>query len=57
MKNQHSFSHSLLYSVSPESFSTLHIRDDRADEFDWGTNDSDSLMRIVLNFMKTFAHR
>jgi hypothetical protein len=57
MKNQHSFSPGLLYSVAPESFPTLHLRDDRADEFDWGASESGSFMQAVLNFLKTVAHR
>lgn len=57
MNNQHSFSPSLLYSVAPESFSTLHLRDDKADEFDWGANESDSFVQVVLDFLRTVARR
>jgi len=57
MKNQHSISHGLLYSVAPDSFSSLHLRDDSADEFDWGTSESGSFLQVVFNFIKTAAHR
>jgi hypothetical protein len=60
MKNQQSYSHGLLYSVAPKSFSALQLHgEDGKDEFDWEAYESqyegDTFIRIVLNFLKTAA--
>jgi hypothetical protein len=62
MKKQQSFSHGLLYSVSPENFSALHLNDkDRLDEFDWQAYESqlagNSLVQNVLDFLKRTVSR
>lgn len=53
-----SFSHGLLYSVAPENFSNLHLRDDAdVEELDWQEEDSrnegGSLLQTLLAFFKT----
>ena len=60
MEKQQSYSHGLLYSVAPDSFSSLHLNDEVGmDEFDWEAYEAeykgDSLAKIVLNFLKTTA--
>jgi hypothetical protein len=59
MERQQSFSHGLLYSIAPESFSELHLQDDRTDELDWEGNESrfadDSFVRSVRDFLKITA--
>ena len=60
MKNQQTFSHGLLYSVAPDHFSALRLLEEEGkDEFDWEAYETelagDSLMRVVLNFLKTTA--
>ncbi len=60
MEKQQSYSHGLLYSVAPESFSALHLHEeDGKDDFDWEAYEAeykgDSLVRIVLNFLRTTA--
>jgi hypothetical protein len=62
MEKQQSYSHGLLLSVAPESFSFLHLRDeDGKDTFDWEAYKSqyvdDSLVQIIINFLKTTAVR
>ena len=52
MNNQHDFPHGLLYSVAPESISTLHLNDDELDDLDWGANDYGSIAQLVFSFMK-----
>jgi hypothetical protein len=61
MEKQQSYSHGLLYSVAPDNFAALHLNDEVGkDGFDWEAYEAeykgDSLVRIVLNFMKTTAH-
>jgi hypothetical protein len=60
MEKQKSYSHGLLYSVTPESFSSLHLHDEAdKDGFDWEAYEAeyagDSLVTIVLDFLKTTA--
>jgi hypothetical protein len=60
MENQQSYSHGLLYSVAPENFSALQLRDkDGKDEFDWEAYESqyegDTFMQAILNFLKATA--
>jgi hypothetical protein len=60
MENQQSFSHGLLYSVSPENFSNLHLHDGAdADGFDWGAYEAqyagDSFAQIVFSMLKITA--
>ncbi len=62
MEQQHSFSHGLLYSVSPENFSNLHLHDENdADGFDWGAYEAqssgDSFAKIVLSMLKITASK
>jgi hypothetical protein len=50
----------LLYSVAPESFSSLHLNNESGkDTFDWGADkyyiSGDSLFYIVPNFLKITA--
>lgn len=57
MKNQQSFSHGLLYSVAPENFSALHLKDeDGHGEFDWLANefprDRSSFAQAILDLLK-----
>jgi hypothetical protein len=60
MEQQQSFSHGLLYSVSPENFSNLHLHDGAdADGFDWDAYESenagDSFAQIFLSVLKITA--
>ena len=60
MEHEQSFSHGLLYSVSPEDFSGLHLHDEAdADGFNWEEYESqyagDSFARLVLSFLKVTA--
>lgn len=60
MADQQSYSHGLLYSVAPDNFSSLHLKDEVGkDEFDWEAYEAEykgnSLARMVLNFLKTTA--
>jgi hypothetical protein len=60
MKNQQSYSHGLLYSVAPGSFSSLHLNDEVGkDAFDWEAYEAEykggSLAQIVLDFLKATA--
>jgi hypothetical protein len=62
MEQQQSFSHGLLYSVSPESFSNLHLHDGAdADGFDWEAYESecagDSFTKIVFSMLKITASK
>lgn len=57
MEKQQSFSHGLLYSVAPESFSALHLNDEsKLDTFDWEAYESqlagDSFAQVFLNWLK-----
>jgi hypothetical protein len=57
MEKQQLYSHSLLYSVAPNNFSFLHLRDaDGKDTFDWEAYKSQyediSLVLIVINLVK-----
>jgi hypothetical protein len=57
---QQYFSHGLLYSVPPESFSSLHLQEEeRVDDFDWGEYESqlsgDSIPKVILSFLKQTA--
>jgi hypothetical protein len=60
MEKRHLFSHSLLYSVAPENFSSLHLNiEDGKDTFDWGADksqiSSESAVHIVINLLKITA--
>jgi len=56
MKNQHYYSHGLLFSIAPANISSLHLNDEEGKgDFDWEAYKGDSLARIVLNFLKTSA--
>ena len=56
MNTQHSFSHGLLVSIAPESFSALHLSDnEEVDGFDWGASESGSSVQVVLSFLKSLA--
>lgn len=60
MEKQQSYSHGLLYSVAPNNFSFLHLRDeDGKDTFDWEAYkyncEDDSFMQVIINFLKTTA--
>ena len=62
MEQQQSFSHGLLYSVSPENFSNLHLHDeDDADGFNWdeyeSQNEGDSFAQIVFSLLKITAKK
>jgi len=60
MEKQQAYSSGLLYSVAPDSFSSLHLQDhDGKDEFDWEAYETelsaDSLVQVILSFLKTTA--
>jgi len=60
MVKQQAYSSGLLYSVAPDSFSSLHLMDDDGkSEFDWEAYDAefsgDSLAQVILSFLKTTA--
>jgi hypothetical protein len=60
MNNRQIYSHGLLYSVSPDSFSSLHLHDiNRKDKLDWEAYkynyDGDSFVQIVIKFLETTA--
>ena len=62
MENQPSFSHGLLYSVAPENFSNLHLRDeDDPADFDWERDESRlglaSIFTSLTNFLRQMARR
>jgi len=57
---QQAYSAGLLYSVAPDSFSSLHLLDDDGrGEFDWEAYEAelsgDSLVQVILSFLKTTA--
>lgn len=57
MEKQQAFSHGLLYSVAPESFSALHLNDEnKLDTFDWEAYESqlagDSFVQVILDWLK-----
>jgi hypothetical protein len=57
---QQLYSHGLLYSVAPESFSNLHLHDDAdVDGFDWeeheSDNSGDSFTHVVFSLLKITA--
>jgi hypothetical protein len=60
MEQQQSFSHGLLYSVSPENFSELHLHDEAdADGFDWDAYEAEhsgnSFTQTIMAFLKITA--
>lgn len=60
MEQQQSFSHGLLYSVSPNTFSDLRQHDQtKVDSFDWQAYEDeyagDSAAQIILSFLKITA--
>jgi hypothetical protein len=58
MDQQQSFSHGLLYSISPDNISHVH-EDTKVDNFDWQAYEDqyagDSAAHIILSFMKITA--
>lgn len=62
MERQPPFSHGLLYSITPETFSELHLHDeDEADGFDWEENTppfaAGALAQAVLKLLKIINMR
>ena len=62
MEQQQSYSHGLLYSVSPESFSNLHLHDkDDLDGFNWEEYEAQyaggSFTTVVLSLLKVTAEK
>ena len=60
MEQQQSFSHGLLYSVSPENFSALHLHDEAdAAGFDWDAYEAEysgnSFAKTIMAFLKITA--
>jgi hypothetical protein len=60
MKQSQSFSPGLLYSISPGSFSSLHLQDEeKTDGFDWEAYESqhhgDSISEVILTLLKKTA--
>lgn len=60
MEQQQSFSHGLLYSVAPENFSALHLRnEDKLDGFDWDEHESqlegESFAHALYSILKITA--
>jgi len=60
MEQQQSFSPGLLYSVSPENFSKLHLHEDEGfDGFNWDEYEAQytgaSFSQAVLSFLKVTA--
>lgn len=57
MNQQQSFSHGLLYSIAPETFSELHIGNEvKHDEFDWSEQEREAGFSAVLRaFLATTA--
>ncbi len=58
MEHQQSFSHGLLYSISPENL--CHVQEDsKVDNFDWQAyedqNAGDSAAQIILSILKVTA--
>jgi hypothetical protein len=62
MKRPQSFSSGLLYSVSPNSFPSLHLQDEEnKNELDWEAFESryprDSISQVIITLLKkTAAH-
>ena len=61
MCKQQSYSHSLLFSVAPSFFHSLHLQEvDGKGSFDWQAYKSqcedDTFVEVVINFLKTTAH-
>ena len=60
MKTEQSYSHGLLFSVSPDSISSLHLKvDDGKDAFDWEAYEAemkgDSFAKVICQYIKTTA--
>lgn len=60
MKTDQTYSHGLLFSVSPALISSLHIKvEDGKDAFDWEAYEAemngDSLAMLVYRYLKTTA--
>jgi len=60
MNNQQSFSHGLLYSVSPHDFYSLHLNEeDSTGDFDWqeyeSQNEERSLLFFTFHILKSSA--
>lgn len=60
MELQQSFSHGLLYSVSPENFSELHLHDESdLDDFCWDEDEPrlahGSVAQAVISFLEAVA--
>lgn len=51
---EQSFSHGLLYSVSPENLSELHLKDEEtADDFEWEKQDS-LISKLIMAMLARF---
>ena len=51
MKDQHTISSGLLYSVEPLDLATLHLRE--GDELDWGAeNSGGSILTTIISFLR-----
>lgn len=59
MDKQQQYSNGLLYSVAPDSLSSLHLNDaNGTDEFDWDAYEAEynnSLIKIAVGFLKATA--
>jgi hypothetical protein len=60
MENRKAYSHGLLYSMEPDSLSSLHLVDEEErGAFDWKAYEAElaggSAMRAVFNILKTTA--
>jgi hypothetical protein len=60
MEQPQSFSHGLLYSISPMNFSSLHLqKEEKTDGFDWEAHESEfpsvSISEVVFSFLRKTA--
>jgi hypothetical protein len=60
MKTEQTYSHGLLFSVSPNNISSLHLNvEDEKDIFDWEAYEAemreDSVVKIIYQFLKKTA--
>ena len=60
MENRKSYSHGLLYSMEPDSLSSLHLNDEEGmSAFDWKAYEAGlaggSAMRVIFSLLKTTA--
>ncbi len=57
MEQPQSFSHGLLYSISPRSFTSLHLQDEaKTDGFDWEAYEAEfpsvSISEVVFSLLR-----